>query len=262
MNEPAPGNGHAGRAPRPDLDAADAAEAAAPVGLEEPLPDRPTPEFEVLDVQPVERAASPTLSFKVKISDRSGRPVYTVALTALITIEPSLRRYDEAERASLIELFGEPERWVSTTQNFRWAQMDGLVPAFTGSTEFELQLPCTYDLEVSSAKYFDGLQGGEVPLRLHFNGNLFYEAGGGRLQLLTIPWDCSVRYSMPVEVWRRMIDWHYPFRGWAPLDRETVQRLAALRTERGLPSFDAAVRELLDAADDSASEKMPGAAED
>jgi len=247
---PPPGNGNgAGGGGRPDLDAADAAEVNTPVGLEEPPPDRPKPEFGVLDVQPVERAAAPTLNFRVKISDRSGRPVYTVALTALITIEPSLRRYDDTERANLVELFGEPERWVSTTQNFRWAQMDGLVPAFTGSTEFDLELPCTYDLEVSSAKYFDGLQGGEVPVRLHFNGNLFYQAGGGKLQLLTIPWDCSVRYSMPVEVWRRMIDWHYPFRGWAPLDRETVQRLATRRTELGLPTFDAAVRELLDNAE-------------
>ncbi len=242
----------AGAGARPDLDAADAAEqaaAAAAVGVEEPPPDRPTPEFEILDVQPVERAAAPTLNFRVKVSDRSGRPVYTVALTALITIEPSLRRYDDDERASLVELFGEPERWASTTQNFRWAQMDGLVPAFTGSTEFDLVLACTYDLEVSSAKYFDGLSGGVVPLRVHFEGNRFYEAGGGKLQLLTIPWDCSVRYSMPAEVWRRMIDWHYPFRGWAALDRETVQRLAARRTELGLPTFDAAVRQLLDEAD-------------
>ena len=68
----------------------------------EPPPDRPTPQFEILSVQPVERAASPTLRFRIGVSDLSGRPVYTIALTALITIEPSKRRYEEGERASLV----------------------------------------------------------------------------------------------------------------------------------------------------------------
>lgn len=227
-----------------------AAPGAEPV-VTEPPPDRPTPEFEVLAVEFAQRAASPTLRFRCKVADRSGRDVYTVALTALITVEPAKRSYDERERERLVELFGEPERWGSTTQSFRWAQVDTLVPAFTGETEFTLELPCTYDLEVASAKYFDGLSGGVAPLRVHFNGNVFYSGPDGRLQLLTIPWDCSVRFEMPIATWRQMIDAHYPFRGWIPLDRDTVERLAKLRTERGLPTFDAAVSELLAGGDEA-----------
>ena len=74
--------------------------------------------------------------------------------------------------------------------------------AFEGSTEFELVVPCTYDLELAAAKYFDGLADGEAPLRFHFNGTVFYEAEDGRMQIVQIPWDRSPRFRMPVEAWR------------------------------------------------------------
>lgn len=210
----------------------------------EPPPDRPTPEFEILGASHLERAAAPTLSFRVRISDASEMPVYTIALTAMITIEPAKRRYQDAEREKLVELFGEPERWRNTTQNFRWTQVETLVPRFTSQTEFDLLLPCTYDHEVAAAKYLGGLVDGKAPLRLHFNGTVFYDAGEGRLQVLQVPWDCSVRYEMPVEVWQDMIAAHYPLRRWIPLGPEQVERLARLRVERGLPTFDAVIDEL------------------
>jgi hypothetical protein len=208
-------------------------------------PDRPDPEFEVLGVGHVERAAAPTLRFRLAVRDRSQRPIYTIALSLLIMIEPAKRSYAPAERERLVELFGEPERWASTTQSFRWAQVDVLVPRFGGETTVEVPVPCTYDHEVAASKYFGGLEDGEVPLRFDINGTIFYEAGDGRLQLLVVPWDRSVRYSMPVAAWRRMIEAQYPFRRWIALDAETVDRLARRRAARGLPSFDACVDELL-----------------
>jgi hypothetical protein len=50
---------------------------------------------------------------------------------------------------------------------------------------------------------------------------------------------------MPVAVWRRMIDAHYPGGGWIRLQRETLDALARRKAERGLHSFDDTVRELL-----------------
>jgi hypothetical protein len=209
-------------------------------------PDRPAPEFEVVDVDHVERAVAPTLRFRITVTDASERPVYTIALSALITIEPAKRSYSPSERGRMLELFGEPERWGSTTENFRWAQADLLVPRFTGETTFELPVPCTYDHEVAASKYLGGLVDGHAPVRIHFNGTVFYEADDGRLQLLTIPWDCNARFAMPVAAWQRMIEAHYPFRRWMPLDAHTFDRLAALRAERGLPTFDATIDALLD----------------
>ena len=229
--------------------AAQAARAAADAGTQTAQPtDRPVPEFAVARVSHVERAASPTLSFEIEAAEATGRSIYTIALTAMIEIEPSKRRYDDAERAALLELFGEPERWASTTSSIRWGQAEALVPSFTGSTRFALELACTYDLEVAAARYLGGLAGGEAPLRIHFNGTVFYADDDGRMQLVQVPWDCSTRFAMPVEAWRTMIDAHYPYRSWVALDRSTVERLGEVKAARALPSFDAAVGALLDEA--------------
>ncbi len=224
--------------------------ARAAVVETEPTLDRPAPEFEVISSEPVERAAAPTLSFRVRVTEPSAAEVYTIALTVLITIEPAKRTYDDATRERLVELFGEPERWATTTTNFRWTQADVLVPSFTGSAEFAVSVPCTYDLEVASSRYFDGLSGGEAPLRFHFNGTVLYTGGGGGVQMLRVPWDRSARYAMPVDVWRRMIAEHYPFRSWMALDRDTLERLMRRKAERGLPTLDACVTDLLEGGED------------
>ena len=203
-----------------------------------PFSGAPDPDFELL-------SARSTVGFRVRVTEPSGRPVFTIALTAVITIEPSKRSYDPASRDRLVELFGEPERWASTTTNFRWAQADALVPGFEGSTEFELVVPCTYDLELAAAKYFHGLDDGAAPLRFHFNGTVFYESEGGRMQVVQIPWDRSPRFELPVEVWRRAIDAVYPYRAWVPVHSDTLARLERRKAERGLPTFDAVVDELL-----------------
>ena len=223
------------------------AENGAPAAVSSPsgATGRPEPEFEIVGAGHVERAAAPTLRFRVAVREPSAQPVYTIALSAIVTVEPAKRRYDEAERERLQELFGAPERWAATTESFRWAQVDALVPRFAESTEFDLDVPCTYDHEVAAAKYLSGLGDGEAPLRFHFNGSIFYEAGDGRLQLAAIPWDCSVRFAMPVSVWQAMVAEHFPFRRWIAVDPATVERLAAVRAERGLPSFDAVIEELL-----------------
>jgi hypothetical protein len=240
-----PGNG--AQAPIPGGGRPGIVENLEPEPDPSPFAGAPDPDFEILTANPVERAAAPTVSFKARVSDESGRRVFTIALTAVITIEPSKRAYDPATRERLLELFGEPERWASTTTSFRWAQADALVPAFEGSTEFELVVPCTYDLELASAKYFHGLSDGGVPLRFHFNGTVFYESGDGRMQIVQVPWDRSPRFAMRVEVWRRTIDAAYPFRGWIPAHTETISRLERLKSARGLATFDALLDHLIEA---------------
>ena len=111
----------------------------------------------------MERAAAPTLSFAARITDPTSIEVYTVALSVMFTIEPGKRSYDADARERLAELFGEPERWASTTGAFRWAQVDVLVPSFTGEAGFEIQVPCTYDHEIAATKYFGGLREGVGP---------------------------------------------------------------------------------------------------
>ncbi len=158
---------------------------------------------------------------------------------------PGAAPYGDAERERLVELFGPPERWGATTHSFQWARVESLVPSFTGSTPFTIEVQCTYDLEVASAKYFDSLRDGQVPLCFHFNGTVLYRGADDRLQVVLVPWSCSASWRLPVEVWRRTIDAHYPGGGWIRLQRETLDALARRKAERGLHSFDDTVRELL-----------------
>lgn len=207
------------------------------------------PRFTVLDVEPVPHAATPALRFDVHVSDPAGRAVHAIALSTQIQIQPAKRVYDAATRARLVELFGAPERWAATTHPFQWARIEALVPGFTGATSFALEVPCTYDLEVASAKYFHGLRDGAVPLTFHFSGMVLYRGARDHLQVVPVPWSCHAEWDMPVAVWRRAMDVQYPGGGWVRLAPATIDRLCAAKAGRGDRTFDECVGALLDAAE-------------
>jgi hypothetical protein len=203
------------------------------------------PAFTVLDVEPVPNAATPTLRFHLHVTDPLGREIHTIALSTQIQIDPARRVYDAGTKARLVELFGAPERWASTTQVFRWAHVDTLVNGFTGATSFVLDVPCTYDLEVAASKYFYSLPDGEVPLSFLFNGMVLYSGEGDRLQVAQVPWSCTARWAMPVAAWKAVMDAFYPGGGWVRLQTETLDALAARKAAEGHHSFDALIAELL-----------------
>ena len=203
------------------------------------------PEFAVQDVTWIRDAAAPTLSFALGVTEASGREVFTIALTAQINIDPARRQYDAETRAELVELFGAPERWASTTKSFVWAQVSALVPSFTDETTFTVQVPCTYDLELAASKYLYAVPDGEVPLSFHFTGSVLHRGDGGQLQIVLIPWTCSADWRMPVAVWREMMEHHYPSAAWVRLHPETMASLSRYKAREGLPSYDACVAELL-----------------
>jgi Family of unknown function (DUF6084) len=202
-------------------------------------------DFTVLGAEPLEHSATPGVRFHLHVTEPEGREVYTIALSTQVMIDPARRAHDDATRERLVELFGAPERWGATARPLQWAKVEALVPSFSGSAAFTLEVPCTYDLEVASAKYFDALGEGEVPLSFHFNGTVLYSGAQERLQVVLVPWSCSARWRMPVDVWRRTIAAHYPGGGWIRLQRETLEALARRKAERGLHTFDDTVRELL-----------------
>ena len=206
----------------------------------------PAPEFSVVSAEAVKHAAAPTLKFALQAVDLSGRDVYMVALIVQIHLDPVRRDYDDETRARLIELFGEPGRWAATTHSFQWAQVDVVVPAFAGTTAFEVPLACTFDLELAASKYLYSLSGGAAPMSFHFSGSVFYRAEDGRMQIVQIPWDRRAQFDFPVETWREMIDAYYPHSGWIALHRDTLDALASYKADSALPSFDACITDLLD----------------
>lgn len=206
----------------------------------------PEPEFAVLGARPVPYAAAPMLMLDLQVSEPAGRSVYMIGLTIQLMLEPARRRYDEATRERLAGLFGAPERWSVTTHSLLWAQLDVVVPAFTGSTTVAVPVPCSYDLELAAAKYLYSLSDGQAPLALHFNGVVYYPDEHGRLQMVLVPWSRSIDFHMPVEVWRQTVEHYYPATGWVALGKHTIETLECRRVASGLPTFDACVAQLLE----------------
>ncbi len=215
-------------------------------------PGSEDPQFEILDVESVDYAATPTLRFQLHVSDPAGRGVHAIALSTQIQIQPAKRTYDAETKERLAELFGAPERWAATTHPFQWARIEALVPGFTGATSFAIEVPCTYDLEVASAKYFHGLRDGLVPLTFHFSGMVLYRGESDHLQVAAVPWSCYAEWKMPIETWRRAMDEQYPGGGWIRLSPATLDRLVARKADGGHYTYDDCVSELLGADEDRA----------
>ncbi|MBO1413789.1 DUF6084 family protein [Streptomyces sp. FH025] len=199
--------------------------------------------FACTGVRPDPYAAAPTLVFRLRITAPADTRVHALALRCQLRIEPGRRSYGEPEGGRLSDLFGERERWASTLNPIQLATVPLMVPAFTGETEADLEVPCSYDLEVASARYFRALDGGEVPLLLLFSGTAF--SGPGGFHVTPVPWDREARVRMPVRVWREAIERHFPGCGWLRLPEGVMDDLLAYRSRRALPSWEATVRELL-----------------
>jgi Family of unknown function (DUF6084) len=205
----------------------------------------PELDFAVLASRPVRYAAAPTLSFDLHVSESSGRSVYMIALRIQLMIEPARRRYDDATRERLVELFGAPERWAVTTRSLVWSQLDVVVPAFIGSTTVTVPVACNFDMEVAAAKYLHSLPDGEAPLALHFNGMVYYRDGNSGLQMVLLPWTKSIDFRFPVSVWRQTIEHYYPNTGWIALRSQTLAALQREKVARGLATFEQCVASLL-----------------
>ena len=216
---------------------------SSPETLEVPV--APEPVFEVLAATGRRYAATPALEFDVHVSEPGGRQVYAIALSAQIMIEPARRTYDAETHEKLVELFGPPERWATTTRSLVWHKADVLVPAFTGATTFGVPVPASFDIEVASTKYLYGLGEGEVPLAFNFNGTVHYRGDDGRLQMSLVPWSCSAEFRLPVATWRELIRHYYPQTGWIALQEPTLQALQREKARRALPTLDSCVAELL-----------------
>jgi hypothetical protein len=195
----------------------------------------------------VQYAAAPTLRFDLRIGALGGQPVRSILLDVQVQIAARRRGYDDDARERLFELFGPPAAWGTTLRTLLWTRTTLVVPPFTGSTTVALDVPCSYDLEVVASRYFDALEGGEVPLEFLFSGSVFYSGPGGMLQTARIPWEREAEHALPVRVWRETLEAHFRDTAWLRVRKDSFDRLAAFKARHALATWEDALDTLLEA---------------
>ncbi|MGQ0617224.1 MAG: DUF6084 family protein [Acidimicrobiia bacterium] len=201
--------------------------------------------FEVLGARAEPYAAEPTIMLRLRISEADGADVHAVALKCQIRIEPQRRRYDKAEEARLYELFGEASRWGETQKPFLWAHVAATITRFSGETEVDLPVRCSYDMEVAANRYLHALDQADVPLILLFSGTVFGRGNGPGFMASPVAWHEEAQFRLPVAVWRETMDMYFPNGGWLRLHRDTLDALSRFKGAQALPTWDHTIEQLL-----------------
>lgn len=202
--------------------------------------------FEIEGAEIAQFSASPELTLKLRvINAKPAEMIHTVALRCQIQIEVTRRRYAAADEAKLRDLFGEKNRWSQTLRNLLWTHVNLNVPPFQDSLVAPLPVPCTFDFNVAATKYFHALSDGDVPLCLMFSGTVFYSQDGGHLQVAPISWDKEARFSLPVKLWRDMMEAFYPGSAWLCLRRDAFERLYDYKVQHGIPTWEQVIETIL-----------------
>jgi hypothetical protein len=205
--------------------------------------------FQVEGAEPERVAATPMLLFKLHVSEavRAGAtpiPIQAIALRCQIQIEPARRRYTPEEQGQLVDLFGTPERWGKTVHPLLWSHASVVVRPFTGQTQVDVPVPCSFDFSLAATKYFDSLEGGEIPLCFLFSGTIFYEGPTG-LQVAQVPWAKEAYFRLPAETWKALMARFYPNSAWLCLRKDVFDRLGEYKSRHGLPTLEHALEALL-----------------
>ncbi len=209
-------------------------------------------DFSVVDIFAEPYAATPQLTARLRIEEATGQTIHAIALRCQVRIEPQRRRYEESDESGLRALFGDRDRWVDTLKPFLWMQAGAMVQGFTGITEVDLALPCTYDFEVTGSRYLHAVGDGTIPLVLLFSGTVFTKGTNG-FGVQQVPWDCEASYQLPVSVWQQMIASYFPHTGWIRLDHDVLDALAGYKARHGLTTWEETVETLLGSHDGAPS---------
>jgi uncharacterized protein DUF6084 len=199
-------------------------------------------DFAVQGAAPLEFAAVPTLRFALAVS--CAVPVRSVLLDVQLQIAARRRGYDGAAHERLFELFGPVADWQTSLRTLLWTRTTLVVPAFEGTTVVDLDVPCSYDLEVAASRYLDALSDGEVPLELLFSGSVFYTGSAGELQTTRLSWQSEAAYALPVRVWKQTMERYFRGTAWVRLSKESFDRLSAYKSRNAYATWDDALQAL------------------
>jgi len=158
--------------------------------------------FAVTGARAERHTAAPAITFRVRIREAAGAHIHALLLRVAIRIQPRGRKYGALEQERLGDLFGAAGRWTETVRPLLWSNTTLITAAFAGEVETDLGIPCTYDMEVASAKYFNALDEGEIPLLFLFSGTVFARAENG-FRVEQVPWEKEAAFRLPVQTWKK-----------------------------------------------------------
>ena len=173
--------------------------------------------FEVLDARAEPYAAVPTLVLRLRITETSGdagaRRRAAVPDPHRAAAPPLRRRRGGARSSSC----SASPRWGESLRPFLVdPRRRRRSPAFTGSTEVDLPVPCTYDFEVAGTKYLHALaDDGDIPLVLLFSGTAFVRGGRRARASTPVAWHEEATFRLPgARCGGTMMDLYFPNSGW------------------------------------------------
>jgi len=202
--------------------------------------------FSIEGAEVAKFSASPQIVCKLRLTNADPQEViHSVTLRCQIQMEVTKRRYAPEDQEKLRDLFGEPDRWSKTLRNLLWANVNVNVPPFQGSTVVDLPVACTFDFNVGATKYFHALGEGNVPLCMMFSGTIFYSRDEEQMQVSPISWEKEARFSLPVQLWRDMMDSYYPNSAWLCLRRDIFEKLYEYKVRHGIPTWEQAFEQIL-----------------
>lgn len=202
--------------------------------------------FEIVSAAPARDMITPAISFDLRLTNSfPEQKIHALMLRCQIQIEVARRRYNPAEQAQLRDLFDDPSRWGDTLRAMTWANLSLSVPPFAESTVCPLIVPCSFDFSIATAKYFHGIEDGQVPLTFLFSGSVFHDTGEGVLQVAPISWNKEARFRLPVKVWKSLMDLHYPNAVSLNLRRDVFDELYRFKMGLGLATFEEAIQRML-----------------
>jgi hypothetical protein len=203
--------------------------------------------FQIEGAEAQRHAAAPALVFALRVTEATvpATLVHSVILRCQVRIEPARRSYTPSERTRLRDLFGTPDRWGQTLRPMPWTHVNASVPSFEGSTTVDLPVACSFDFSLAATRYFDALEGGEIPLCFLFSGTIFYEAVDGALRVAPIAWEKECTYRLDAATWRALMNAYYPNTAWLALRKDVFDRLDRFRSDNGLPTWEQALERLL-----------------
>lgn len=202
--------------------------------------------FEIVSAEAVRDMITPAIAFGLRVKNQfPEQSIHAVLLRCQIQIDVARRRYTSSEQDQLRELFDDPSRWGDTLRSMTWVNTSLNIPAFAGSTIYPLTVPCTFDFNVATAKYFHGIADGEVPLTFLFSGSVFFNSPEGALQVAPISWNKEARFRLSVQEWKSLMDLHYPNTACLNLRRDVFDQLYRFKMSEGFASFEETIQRML-----------------